>query len=450
MTHTSTNLTKVIVCLILTIFLTGCGNSVNTESLKNEAETTASIDSIAESYVKLVLEVGLYDKDVVDAYYGPEEWRPAKLKEDAVFPHQRLLTRVSELSAQIALVDISGNTPLQQARHNMLVKQLTAIGAKINIIAGNNYSFDEEALLLYDAKPPSFEWSHFDQLLAELDAKVPGDGPLTQRYNTYRKAFEIPEDKLEKVFQTAIKEARVRTKKYIELPANENFVLEFVKDKPWGGYNYYQGNAQSLIQVNTDFPIPIQRVIDLAAHEGYPGHHVYNLLLEQDLVNEKGWIEFSILPLFSPQAFIAEGTANYGIDIAFPGDKRINYEKDVLFPLAGLNPEDADLYYEILALVGKLNYASNEIARAYLNGVHTREETKALVIKYTMRSPEHAESFFSFVDSYRSYVINYNMGKDTVAAYMERQGAIADNPERRWQVFTDLLNSPNTASSISR
>ena len=450
MTRTSTNLTRAIAGLMLTIFLAGCSNSLDTESLKTVSENTISIDSVAESYVKLVLEVGLYNSDVVDAYYGPEEWRPAKPVEGAAFPHQQLLTRASELSSKMALVDTSSNTPLQQARHNMLVKQLIAIGTKINIIAGNNYSFDEEAKLLYDAQPPTFEWSHFDKLLAELDAKVPGDGPLTQRYHAYRKAFEIPEEKLEKLFQTAINEARERTKKYIELPENENFVLEFVKDKPWGGYNYYQGNAQSLIQVNTDFPIPIQRVIDLAAHEGYPGHHVYNLLLEKDLVNEKGWVEFSIVQLFSPQALIAEGSANYGIDVAFPGESRIQYEKDVLFPLAGLNPEDADLYYEILALMGKLGYASNEVARGYLNGMFTREETTALVIKYTLRNPEYAESFFGFVDNYRSYVINYNVGKDAVAAFMKREGATADNPERRWQVFSDLLSTPNTASSISQ
>ena len=450
MTNPTTNVSRVIAVFMVTVLLSACTHLLDSDVKEAAPENRVNIDSVAESYVKLVLEVGLYNSDVVDAYYGPEEWRPKPIAEGTAFPHQQLFTRASELSAKMALVDTSSNTPLQQARHNMLVKQLIAISTKINIIAGKNYRFDEEAKLLYDAQPPRFEWSHFDKLLAELDAKVPGDGPLTQRYNNYRKAFEIPEEKLEKVFQTAINEARERTKKYIELPENENFVVEFVKDKPWGGYNYYQGNAQSLIQVNTDFPIPIQRVIDLAAHEGYPGHHVYNLLLEKDLVNQKGWVEFSIVQLFSPQALIAEGSANYGIDVAFPGESRIQYEKDVLFPLAGLDPKDADLYYEILALAGKLGFASNEIARGYLNGAFTREETTALVIKYTLRSPEQVESFFGFVDKYRSYVINYNVGKDAVAAFMEKEGATADNPERRWQVFSDLLSTPNTASSISQ
>lgn len=430
---------------LLTAFICACTTKQSAVS-----PDLVSIDDIAESYVKLVLEVGLYDSDVVDAYYGPEEWRPAQPEEGAAIPQKSLILQASELSSQLALVDTSANTPLQQARHNMLVKQLTAIATKINIIAGQHYSFDEEARLLYDAKPPSFEWSYFDELLAELDAKVPGDGPLSERFIAYRATFEIPKDKLELLFRTAIRETRERTKARIDLPDNENFVLEFVKDKPWGGYNYYQGNAQSLIQVNTDFPTPIQNVIDIAAHEGYPGHHVYNLLLEKDLVQEKGWVEFSIVPLFSPQALIAEGSANYGIDVVFPGESRVQYEKEVLFPLAGLDPNDADLYYEILELGSQLSYASNEVSRGYLNGKFTKQEAQALIEKYGMRSPEMAENSIKFIEKYRSYVINYNVGRQAVADYMLRQGATADNPERRWQVFTELLSTPHTASSISQ
>jgi hypothetical protein len=202
--------------------------------------------------------------------------------------------------------------------------------------------------------------------------------------------------------------------------------------------------------VNTDFPTPIQNVIDIAAHEGYPGHHVYNLLLEKDLVQEKGWVEFSIVPLFSPQALIAEGSANYGIDVVFPGESRVQYEKEVLFPLAGLDPNDADLYYEILELGSQLSYASNEVSRGYLNGKFTKQEAQALIEKYGMRSPEMAANSIKFIEKYRSYVINYNVGRQAVADYMLREGATADNPERRWQVFTELLSTPHTASSISQ
>ena len=122
-----------------------------------------------------------------------------------------------------------------------------------------------------------------------------------------------------RVFQAAIDACRARTREHLALPADERFTVEYVTGKSWSGYNWYQGGATSLIQVNTDLPIYIDRAIDLAAHEGYPGHHVYNALLEEHLVRGRGWIEFSVYALFSPQSLIAEGTANFGIDVAFPG-----------------------------------------------------------------------------------------------------------------------------------
>src|SRR4051794_2177632 len=148
----------------------------------------------------------------------------------------------------------------------------------------------------------------------------------------------------------------------------EKFTVEYVTNKSWSGYNWYQGGFRSLIQVNTDLPIYIDRAVDLACHEGYPGHHVYNALLEQHLVRDRGWVEFTIYPLFSPQSLIAEGTANYGIDVAFPGDARIAFERDVLFPIAGLDPSQASAYAQLRTLVDRVSYAGNEAARRYLNG----------------------------------------------------------------------------------
>src|SRR5882762_3547574 len=170
----------------------------------------------------------------------------------------------------------------------------------------------------------------------------------------WRKPFVIPKAKLDTVFQLAIKECRARTLAHVALPPNESFAVEYVTNKPWGGYNWYKGGFHSLIQVNTDLPIFIDRAVDLACHEGYPGHQVYNALLEQHLGRGRGWPEFSVYPLFSPQSLIAEGTANFGIDVAFPGTERTAFERDVLFPLAGLDPAQAATYARVRALADRL------------------------------------------------------------------------------------------------
>lgn len=408
-----------------------------------------NLNSIATDYVKLVLQAGQFDGDIVDAYYGPEELKPKALQEGASFPGDELSAKAEKLILELEALAPNAVPKDQQARKLMLEKQLLAIKTKINMLAGVKYSFDEEARLLYDAAPPKFELAYFDTLLTELNSLLPGEGTLSERYTDFTNQFIIPKDKLEIVFKTAIAEARKRTLTKITLPKNENFELEFVTDKAWSGYNYYQGNAQSLIQINTDLPIYISRAIDLAAHEGYPGHHVYNALLEQKLVNENQWMEFSVYQLFSPQSLIAEGSANYGIEVAFPGESRLTYEKEVLFPLAGLDVSKADLYYKVSELYGKLTYAGNEAARQYLNGMLTRDEAAKLMQRYQLYTPEKAVQRTRFIDKYRSYVINYNLGKDLVADYVISNGGTATNIDKRWQVFEELLSNPKTASMIA-
>jgi hypothetical protein len=232
----------------------------------------------------------------------------------------------------------------------------------------------------------------------------------------------------------------------VPLPPNESFVVEYVTDKPWSGYNWYKGNYHSIIQVNTSLPVYIDRAVDLACHEGYPGHHVYNTLLERHLVRDRGWVEFTIYPLFSPQSLIAEGSANYGIDMALPGDERIAFERSTLFPLAGLPPESAEEYYAVQQLVRELSYAGNEAARRYLNGEIDADAAADWLERYALASPAAARQRVRFFDKYRSYVINYNVGLDLVRSYVER--AAGSDVVRRWEVFTELLSWPRLPSSL--
>jgi hypothetical protein len=159
--------------------------------------------------------------------------------------------------------------------------------------------------------------------------------------------------------------------------------------------------------------------------------------------------EFSVYPLFSPQSLIAEGTANYGVDIAFPGDERIRYERETLFPLAGLDARGAGTYYEIQDLVRQLAYAGNEAARRYLDGEVDAEGTAAWLAKYALQSRSRAEQRVRFIDQYRSYVINYNVGKDLVRLYVESQTGADGSPQRKWEVFTDLLSTPRLPSDLN-
>jgi hypothetical protein len=310
---------------------------------------------------------------------------------------------------------------------------------------GENFSFDTESRRLFGATAPDYDAAHFDAILDDIDTLLDGEGDLSARVNRFREQFVIPANRLPAVFDAAIAECRRRTLLFIELPENESFELEYVNDKPWSGYNWYQGNSQSLIQINTDLPIFISRAVDLGCHEGYPGHHTFNALMEKNLVEDRGWIEFSLYPLFSPQSLIAEGSGNYGVGLAFPGSDRVQFERKVLFPLAGLDPTEADRYYELLELLSRLSYAGNEAARDYLNGTIDREQAVQWLVDYTLSSPERARQRTDFFDTYRSYVINYNLGKDMVREYVERD---TQDHAARWRKFKHLLSSPMSPADL--
>jgi len=401
-----------------------------------------SINEIAENYVKLSLKIGQHSEYYVDAYYGPEEWRPGSEKPSLAQLEAEAQSLVSA-AEQLGMDEVKD----QQTRLDFLTIQLRASLAYIKQLAGVKLDFRAECKALYDVAPPEFDEQHFEKVLSELNTLVPGTGELTNRFNDYRAEFIIPKDKLNEVFDAAINEARRRTLNYIDLPANENFDVELVHDQVWTAYNWYKGDSYSLIQLNTDIPIYIERAVDLAAHEGYPGHHLFNALLDKKLFNEKGWVEYCIYNLYGPTSLLAEGSANFGIEVAFPWQERIAFERDTLFPLAGIDKKKAQLYYQIQTILHKLSYADNMVAQRYIDDEITAEQAIALLMKYSLSSEAKAKQRLSFIEHNRSYVITYNYGQDLVRDYLANT-VENDSHAELWSKYLALLALPKTGSMM--
>ncbi|MCF0053254.1 hypothetical protein LXM25_24500 [Dyadobacter sp. LJ53] len=404
------------------------------------------LKQIGREYVALGLSIGQYDPDFVDAYYGPDSLRPAALIDTSDFPKDSLILRVSGLKKQVAGLRAASTSDTIRSRADWLGSQLTAFERRIRIFSGESAAFDTESKELFDAVAPVYDEKHFQDLIARMDSMLPGKGPLPDRFQKIASRFLLPKDKIDTVFRVAIAEARKRTLQHYKLPPGENFKLEYVTDKPWSGYNWYKGNYQSLIQINISQPIFIQRAIDLACHEGYPGHHVFNALLEKNIYHDKGALEISLYPLFSPQSLIAEGSANYGISIAFPGDSQEQYCKQVLMPLAGIDTTGAHLYFEALKIGSALNYARNEVARGLVNKSMTDKEALRWLTDYCLLTEKGATDYLRFIKKYRSYVINYNYGQDLVKNYIE--GTAGQDSGKRWKAFEKILSNPMKASDL--
>lgn len=395
--------------------------------------TGDSLDAIARDYVALILEIGEHEEGYVDAYYGPAEWAAAAEANPRTVP--QLIQGAASLTDRLEAVSTTRADPAVAQRKKYLLAHVSAAAARLRMISGEKMGFADEAEALFGIRPELAPLSSYDPVLAEIDALLPGPGTLAERVTEFRSHYVISRERLQAVMDAAIAECRRRTARHIDLPAHENFTLAFVGDKPWSGYNYYQGDSQSKIEINADFPIYTERAIDLGCHEGYPGHHVYNALLEQTFVRERGWVEMSVYPLFSPMSFVAEGSANYGIDLAFPGDEATRFEQEVLYPLAGLDPSTAGKKAELQALTRRLARAEYTIADAWLAGRIDRDTAIDQLMKYGLSDRAKATQRLRFIDTYRSYIINYGLGRDVVQAWVEGQGG------DRWEAMETLLSS---------
>jgi hypothetical protein len=306
---------------------------------------------------------------------------------------------------------------------------------------GEPLSFDEESRRVYGFIAPSFPVEHYDEVLAEIDAMLPGDDPLHQRINEFDKQFRIPAETAEAVIRAGIEECRARTLERMTLPEGEDFVLEMVSGNPWSAYNWYQGAYQGLIQVETSRPLSVFSATRLGCHEGYPGHHTFSSLLEEEYLQKRGWIEFSIFPLFSPQGIIFEGSGNFAEKVAFPGAEKTAFLRSVIQPIAGIDEADYATNSKISEAKRKMRYTGIEAARNYLDGEWDREQTEEWLTNYALQSPDNIDSWFAFTDRYRAYRINYVLGEDLVEDYVRRENPDADK-EGDWQALAKLLSYP--------
>ena len=403
------------------------------------------LDRIAFDFVRMTLEAGEREPGYVDAYYGPREWQDAaKLAPRPVSVLRKEADRLQMLLAKVPDKDLA---PDQRRRKLFMRGQLKAAQTRLAMIAGDTLSFEDEAEGLFGVRPVLKPLKSYDPILARLEKIVPGEGDLAARVDAFQNRYVIPTDKVDAVMKAGIAACKAKTEQHMKLPPGERFDLEFVTKKPWSGYNWYKGDAKSLIQINTDLPIYISRALDLGCHEGYPGHHVLNAMLEQKLTKEKGWVEFSVYPLYSPQSFIAEGSANFGIELAFPGKAKTAFERDQLYPLAGLDPKTAEAFDALQQAKAALSSSGNTVAALYLSGKMTKEQAVQALMKYSLYSRGGAEKRVSFIETYRSYVINYNIGQDMVRDYVLRAGK---TDEARWKAMERLLREPTTPADLKK
>jgi hypothetical protein len=291
-------------------------------------------------------------------------------------------------------------------------------------------TFDEESRLTYGVVAPAVDEREMSRAREELSRLLPGEGTLAERYASFQKRVLVPKEKLDSLLTRALEECRRRTLEHLELPVVENVRLEHVSGAPWPSFARYLGDSRTVVQVNADFPLAASDLVEIAGHEAYPGHHVLNVLRERSLGRER-----AVVPPAGREAFFHEGLASYGLELAFPGDERLRFEKEVLFPLAGLDPSQAELSFRVARELRRLAPLRVEAARAYLE--RKRDRVQSVLFLENEALVPAPWAFLEFVDRYRTYVVAYTLGPDLVRRRIERRGS---DPWREYEALVTEWN----------
>jgi hypothetical protein len=195
-----------------------------------------------------------------------------------------------------------------------------------------------------------------------------------------------------------------------------------------------------VISINTDFRFSVDQALQVACHEAYPGHHTRSTLLDAKFVQAHAWPEFAVQLLFSPQSLASEGTAMNAADIAFSEADRVRFERETLFPLAGVPGGDVERAVRLSALAGELQDVQGDIARRYLDG--SLEFVRAGSALEEQALIAHPEGTLKYMNEYRSYVTAYTAGRRAVADFVDSCSGPSHEPEKRWHCFEQLLSRP--------
>ncbi len=383
----------------------------------------AGLDEEAKTFVRLGLALAERDPDSLDLYAGPPEWRAQAARDEATLDDIR--DGVLALAEHIEIID--------GGRADHLLQQIRALGTRIDILKGARPRFDDESRLLFGTAVAPPDPARITAVRDELDRRLPGRGSLRARYAAYQRAFLVPESRRFAVVERALAECRRRTRDHLALPADEQLTIAWVSSTPWPAFTRHDGSFHSRLELNAALALTVDGALDIACHEGYPGHHAIAVLQDAELVRRQRRIEFSLQLLFSPDALRSEGLATVASDVAFDEGERATFERMELLPLAGLSPTDLDVdgHVRIEQLVAEFRRVQVDIARRYVDGqlefvrAAAQLEADALVAA--------PDAFLKFVNEFRTYPVAYVAGADLVKQALGRAAG-----DERWNKYREI------------
>jgi hypothetical protein len=273
---------------------------------------------IGERYLVLALRFRRVAPDLVSSYAGPPELADSVAREPP-----RTAADLRDAARELRAALGRGG-----ARRRWLDAQLAGVQTACEVLAGERIAYAELVRRCYGISPTFVSDETFAAAHARLDDALAGAGSLRDRYAAWLRTQLVPPDAVLPGIEVLAEGLRARTRETYPLPDGERVEFETVTGKWWGGFADYGGGLCTCVALNTDLPIHGFRLLELAAHEAYPGHHTEHVCKELAL----GHAELAVYLYPTPQALVAEGLAQLALENVL-GDEAEYFGAECLRPL---------------------------------------------------------------------------------------------------------------------
>jgi len=393
--------------------------------------------TLIREYLLLGLRFDRIEEGYVDSFTGDPALRKAVASEPAPDPAELART------AQRLLEAVPHADGLDVQRADYLAAHLKALACAGRKFAGEDVGFVDEVREYFDVDIVKGDPERYRDAHRRIDAALGGSGPLADRMQAYRAGEEIPPERLEECIHAFSSALRDRVRAEYPLPDAETIVYEVVTDKPWSGFNYYEGDYRSTVAVNADLKQQMSNLPRLVAHESYPGHHTEHCRKEAGLVERGGQAEQTIFLVNTPQCLMAEGLADLALYAAIGPDWGA-WAAEIYADLGlRFDGERAQAVSEASATLADVR----QDAALMLHDEHRDvDDVAAFLQRWLLTTDTRARQSMRFLSSplWRAYTSTYVEGYRLLHGWLEARPAEVTLTQR----FGRLLDEPLIPSSL--
>ena len=391
--------------------------------------------TVIREYLLLGLRFDRVEEGYVDSFTGDPALRAAVAAEPPPDP--------AELAhqAERLIAELPGGLDAQRADY--VAAHLRALACAGRKFAGEDVGFVQEVHDYFDVDIIKGDPDTYREAHRKLDEALGGTGNLADRMQAHRRGEEIPPERLEECIHAFSSALRDRVRADFALPDTETINYEIVTDKPWSGFNYYEGDYRSTVAVNADLKQQMSGLPRLVAHESYPGHHTEHCRKELTLVAGLNQTEQTIFLVNTPQCLMAEGLADLALYAAIGRDWG-TWAAEIYADL-GLR-FDGDRAVAI-ADAGLLLADVRQDAALMLHDEHRDvDEVAAFLQRWQLTTEARARQSLRFLSSplWRAYTSTYVEGYRLLRGWLDARPADVTLTER----FGRLLDEPLVPSAL--